>query len=159
HSVAHVVSCKFEANSAADNGGGVAFNGGSGEVTNCTFVDNYLRTGGSPAETGAGMYNNAAPTQITNCTFVSNNAAVTSGLGGGIYVVGSNPQIGNCIFWNNVDSGTSGSAQIRTAGGAVPAVQYCLVQGGYAGPGILSTDPHFMQPPDPDPDKGVYGDV
>jgi predicted outer membrane repeat protein len=148
----------FNGNSAGSDGGGMFnWNSSSPALTNVTFNGNSALVGGgmynyiSSNSTlsnvtfygntatylgGGGMYNDGSSPTLTNVTF-SNNSATT--FGGGMYNgAGSNPQIRNTIFWGN--TALSGGAQISDVS-STPIVNDSVVQGGYAGTNIITTDP------------------
>jgi len=160
----------FSGNSAASFGGGMANSSSSPTLTNVTFSGNW-RSGmynqfSSPTLTnvtfsgnwdggmqnhysspiltnvtfsgnwGGGMYNYYSNPMLTNVTFSGNSTATN---GGGMYNWDSNPQIRNTIFWGN--TATSDGSQIYNNSSSIPVVSDSVVQDGYAGTNIISTDP------------------
>ncbi|MDA9963162.1 DUF1565 domain-containing protein, partial [Opitutales bacterium] len=134
------------------NTGGVLFRGNGVNSTtfrNCVVrnnrAENYAGIG-SATVIGCLLYGN----QGTNNTAVlqachSINTLAYGNSGG---VLGNSWTVGavsggsavNCIFWNN--AGFNGQ-QIYSPQGAI---ENCIVQGGYTGPGNLSTDPKWENP-------------
>jgi parallel beta-helix repeat protein len=135
--------CLISENYAADWGGGVCrsfaeisnsviinnraeFSGGgiyvhSAAITNCLIVGNYPE--------GIDLSRNSTLVEITNCTIVENYA---QGLDMG------KPVFRNCIVAGNDEAGTN--VQIS---GVFANVEYCLVEGGFAGTGNIDDDPCF----------------
>ena len=64
--------------------------GSNGEMSNCTFIDNYAMYGGAVDWTGVNGF-------LNNCTFINNTAEN----GGAVYWYGIGGDIANCIFFNN----------------------------------------------------------
>jgi subtilisin family serine protease len=161
HSDATVINCRFVANSAIEDGGGM-FNGvGYPTVANCTFSGNFARLGG-------GMNTGDCDATLINCTFSANSAIVYGGGiafacddfptlinctfsgnsagddGGGIWNYDScGFSMTNCILWGNTDAGgTDETAQI--GGWYRRVVNYCCVQGWTGGgSGNIDSDPCF----------------
>jgi predicted outer membrane repeat protein len=159
---ATVINCRFVANSAIEDGGGM-FNGvGYPTVANCTFSGNFARLGGgmNTGDCDATLINctfsrNSAivngggiafacddfPTLI-NCTFTGNSAGSESG---GIWNYDSMGfSMTNCILWGNTDDGgMDESAQI--GGWYRRVVNYCCIQGWTGnGTGNINSDPCFV---------------
>ena len=144
------INCQFINNTSADQGGAVSV--GDTDFINCLFVGNQILQEGSD-----GGAINMGGGSITNCTFVNNT--VPAGRGAAVAAQSSNVTIRNSIFW--------GSNQIKgTCGGfgcnddndcfgdtcdfgdnlhidGTSDVQFCLVEGGIAGTGNISSDPQF----------------
>jgi maltose-binding protein MalE len=105
-----------------DNGGGMANDGSSPAVINCTFLGN------SAAGVGGGMYNHSSSPVVTKCTF-SGNAAES--VGGGMYNGGSSPVVTHCTF--------SGNSAVHQGGGmfnesaSAPEVTHCTFLSNLAG--------------------------
>jgi uncharacterized repeat protein (TIGR01451 family) len=118
-----VTNCTFSGNTA-NRGGGMYNNGiGSPTVTNCIFS-------GNTAEIGGGMCNNnGSSATVTNCTFSGNTA--NPGAGGGMFNNVAFPTLANCILW--------GDSSPEIFGG--DSVNYCDIQGGYAGTGNIDSNP------------------
>lgn len=126
----------FEECSAAPDGRGGALFTGAGSlagppnaiVTNCLFDQNT-------AWQGAGLWNTSGRLSVTNCTLVGNSAT-----NGGSAIYGESATISNSIIWGN---GPSPLDSIITA------VNYSVVQGGWAGAGSgnLNVDPQLLASP------------
>ncbi len=163
-----LTNCTFLGNRSQDGGGGIG-NEGSGNFTisGCTFSGNWSGSGGgifnisssSPSMTnctfsgnsaiiGGAIFNEGSSPIVMNCTFFGNTAAVPpTGGGGGMcnngdgFFTSSDPVVTNCIFWNN------SNGEILDYYSS-PTVNYCVIQGGYSGPGgahIFVADP-FLGP-------------
>ena len=118
----------FSNNSASTYGGGIEIDGGVPALTNVTF------SGNSAGSYGGGMLI-ASQTTLTNVTFSGNSA----NYGGGVFNYNYTWLfIRNTIFWGN--TATSDGAQIYIAIG-YPSVSNSVIEGGFAGTNILSTDP------------------
>ena len=82
-------------------GGGMLNIASSPTVTNCSFIENTARLGGS------GMHNDGSNPMVTNCQFIRNRSAGSDpmgrgGRGGGMNNVnGSNSTVINCSFFGN----------------------------------------------------------
>jgi predicted outer membrane repeat protein len=150
--------CVFRSNSCGRGGGAVRVNtDGSIVIANCAFLDNTA-TGGVTPEGGAALLSSVAGTLLVNCAFAGNSSdsggAVQSASlldivncsfannsspdGAGLRVGGNgDPVITNAIFWGN-----TGSDAI-VAPLADPTLNYCIYEGGWAGPGgnNLDADP------------------
>ena len=104
--------------------------------SNPTLINVSFSGNSATTQRGGGMHNYSSSPTLTNVTF-SNNLAAT--IGGGMFnEVGSNPQIRNTIFWGNTAPG--GGAQIYNSG-STPVVSDSVVQDGFAGTNIITTDP------------------
>ena len=148
----------FIGNSAGSDGGGMFnWNSSSPTLMNVTFSGNSAIVGGgmynyiasnpilinvtfngnsATSLRGGGMYNYQSSPTLTNVTFSGNSALTT---GGGMYnEAGSNPTVRNTIFWGNTAPG--GGAQIYNVSSS-PSISDSVVQGGYAGTNIITTDP------------------
>ena len=162
---ASLMRCTFIRNTASFTGGAIANNGSDGSVSHSTFLGNLAGSygggvsnasssptffssvfAGNSASNGGGMYNNDAGPSIVNSTFTGNAAA----FGGALSNSNSDlANVTNSILWGN-------------NGGAVfdyfsaPSIGQSLVEGGYAGEGIINGDPQFARAPDPGPD-GDWG--
>lgn len=148
------INCVFLGNTAVSGGGLYNFSNSAPALTNCLF------SGNSAGFAGGGMYNTGSTgATVVNCTFSQNTASGLTGGGGGIYIssVGS-LAMDNCILWGNNNAvGTDEVAQIRVAGGAVPVINNCCIQGwtgALGGSGNMGDDPLFV---DPDGDDNVAG--
>jgi hypothetical protein len=147
---------------AAAVGGGMTNDGGTPEVTRCTFFGNQAEiwgggmydytsssttshcifSGNTAGSDGGGMlingnYGGTDPT-VTHCTFSGNMADIS---GGAFQFLdsGYNPTIINCIFWGNLPP--------LTDEGPPPTIHYSIVEGGWSDPcavGVLNADPLFV---------------
>ena len=161
--------CTFVGNEAELGGGGLYSEGESPDVLDSVFVGN--RATGETQGWGGGIMNGYfSDALVANCVFARNEAH----LGGGVFdMVFSEPTIANCTFAENeapagaaienyLDvTGTISNCIVDGAGAAlidgVPLeVRYCLVRGGFAGPGNIDADPELASLPDPGLD-GVWG--
>jgi len=124
-----VTNATFSGNFGGLNGGGMENNFSNPTVTNVTFSDNTATT------YAGGMANTFSSPTLTNVTF-SNNSATT--YGGGMENWGSTPIIRNTIFWGNT---APNGAQIHDDSSGAASMSDSVVQGGYAGTNILTTDP------------------
>jgi len=142
------VNVEWSANSAQGDGGGALFFtstvAGQTLIQNNVFRDNRATLGGAVKLHATTLTKGDA--HFENCTFAFNASAQ----GGGIYVEqGFSPkptlELYNSILWRNV---AASSPQIR-GGGQFVRVEYCDVQGGFAGVGamnVTSVDPLFRNP-------------
>ena len=92
---------------------------------------------------GAGVW--AAGSLLNHGKLLVNNTIVNNhctSIGGGLYINGTSLSVVNSIFWGNTASNAS-SSQIRLANGGTVGVAYDDIQGGWAGTGIINTDPLF----------------
>jgi hypothetical protein len=121
-----VLDCTFSGNPGGPTVG--LSDGGIVTLTNCTFSGN---TG--PGWT-VGTWDTATVT-LTNCTFSSNLADWTVGASDT-----GNLTLTNCVLWNNSGENIFGT----------PSVNFCNVEGGFAGTGNLDVDPQFVDELGPD---------
>ena len=169
-------NCVFKNNLAIANGGGMYNSSSDTNITNCVFAENSSDLGGgglfnainsgvtcfnsvfannTSGGYGGGIINNGSNPIYINCTIASNNAALA---GDGMQNTGADPAIINCVLFNN---GTVGEAnkEINNLLGAIPALSYSVVDGGYLGcincpPNV--TDPLFLDTSNPAGADGVY---
>ncbi len=119
--------------SGSEQDGGLRINrGGEAIIAGNIFLNNIPdREGGAALRIGGEVQG----IHIYNCVFYGNGD-------GGISFPHERPiSIRNCIFWNN-----RGEEITRRAN-----VEYCVVEGGYDGRGIIDEDPGFV-----DPDAGDF---
>ncbi len=154
-----VLDCLFEGNSATNRGGGACLTDASGSIQRCEFKTNSAPFGGGLYYTassvstpgpelvnciidqnvssisGGGISCVDASPHITNCTIMDNTASAS---GGGVHCSESAgtcaPVLINCIVWDN------SNGEIVVAAGS-PAVTFCDVKGGFAGPDNKDCDP------------------
>jgi parallel beta-helix repeat protein/predicted outer membrane repeat protein len=116
------------------DGGGIYCMSSNPNIFSCIIYDNFSD------DDGGGIWCDASDPNIINCTLTKNEA---DDKGGGIYCKnGSDAEITNCILWD--DTATSG-AEIYTSSSS-PVVSYSDVEGGWAGPNNINTDPNFVDP-------------
>ncbi|NIP52253.1 MAG: hypothetical protein GWN76_02300 [candidate division Zixibacteria bacterium] len=132
---------------------------GTGEVGSSPTFINCLIAGNSTVpgsynggKNGGGVANKGADTDpvFINCTFTANTANWD---GGGMCTKdGAEATVINCIFWDNeVGSGYSNNAICDKDGGSTNVSYSDVNQPGYASdPNIISQDPNFANPDDPD---------
>ena len=89
------------------NDGAIFWNGNSGTIFNCSFIDNYAYRGGA-------IFWNGTDGTISNCRFVNNLA---DEYGGAIRWEGGNGSVSNCSFENNKI--TMNRPEINHNGGAI----------------------------------------
>ncbi|MHC5184281.1 MAG: right-handed parallel beta-helix repeat-containing protein [Planctomycetota bacterium] len=145
-----IVNCTFVGNAAGDESDTRSFEGGLGggvgvyslrklHITNCIFTDNTAYSGARSESYGGGFYDYANATTLSGCTFNGNAADY----GGAVY----GGSIANSILWGNT-AAVEGSEVYE-----VKSVDFCNVQGGYAGDGNIDLDPLFA-----DDDLGLTSD-
>ncbi len=155
--------CLFEGNTAGDNGG--ALHGESDSqltVDRCRFRQNESGGYGGAARltgdnlladlTGSEFWQNTSlqgggavsisgidqPVVVTNCSFLDNDAGSVNG--GSIRGYAADAQVYNSILWGSF------TTQIYTGTGSTIALQYCDIQGGASGAGVIDSDPLFVGP-------------
>jgi parallel beta-helix repeat protein len=132
-----ISNCKISGNTATYlNGGGIYLKQSSPEITNCLITGNT-----APNQNGGGIScgDHSSPV-VTNCTIADNTASNGFGEGGGGISCGngSSPPVKNCILWGNYPD------QILEQDGTAPTFNYCCIQGGHSGTGIVTSDPNFI---------------
>jgi len=133
-----VDNCVFENCQTDSIGGGVAFWGCSGIISNSLIINNNSMGYGG----GMGIIG-SSPT-VENCTFSGNSAYMGQAIS--IPWATSSPTIRNSIIWGN----NSPFSPIEQDPGASPVFEYCIIEGGYAGgSNIIDLDPQFA--------AGTYG--
>ena len=102
----------FDQNSTVNgNGGALAFfDGGTANITNCSFTNNRANSNAGASVSGGGIAvgfsNNATSYIFTNCTIDGNaTAGTTPGVGGGIYCVTRGLILRGCTITNNSTGG------------------------------------------------------
>ncbi|NNM25511.1 MAG: hypothetical protein HKO59_05930 [Phycisphaerales bacterium] len=154
-----VVRCVFTDNHASENGGAVYNQLGSPRFVDCVFRGNDANV------FGGGIYNLGSAPDIINCVFTANQA----GAGGGVNSLLGAPRILNCTFSGNeaffagaVRSSSNGSethttlrnciiwanasgdgTEVLALAGAIIAIDYSIVAGGWPGAGNRDEDPAF----------------
>jgi parallel beta-helix repeat protein/predicted outer membrane repeat protein len=131
-------------NSSSSLGGGLYCNNSSPSLYNCHITSNHANSGG-----GIRCYT-LSDAILTNCTISGNTA---SNNGGGVYCTTSSPTLTNSVIWGNIPEA------IYTSSGT-PNVNYCNVEGNWAGTGNIDSDPYFIDPDGPDnvPDTWIDND-
>ncbi|MBI4719270.1 MAG: right-handed parallel beta-helix repeat-containing protein [Planctomycetes bacterium] len=135
----------------AQQGGGIACNGSSGEILANRLEANSARSGGGIRLTNAAtrvlnnvIFENTAITggglqlDSSRASLVRNNTVrrnVATGGAGGAHCTGTAPVLSNMILWENGDN----------LGGTCTAV-HSTIQNGDPGPGNLTLDPRFEPP-------------
>lgn len=161
-----VTNCKIVRNQAIVGGG--VYIDRVGTVTHCFIAKNHA------LYDGGGIKNfspNAPPTDppvVSDCAIVANTS---DSAGGGVSCGGDQILIVNCTFNGNVaDSGCALSAPDVVAnciiwGNQEPQLSgisgdynYCIIEGGESGPGIIDADPLFVDPDGPDDIPGNLDD-
>lgn len=112
------------------SGAAIYVNHAIAEIVNCVI------TGNTGTFDGGGIYLIKSEGYITNCTIVRNST--TSNRFGSIYCVNSTAQILNNIIYNNGYA----SKEIYTYQ-SIADVNYCNVNGGYAGNDNIDVEPLF----------------
>lgn len=126
-----VVNCSFRNNYAENYGGAVFGNTSSSpHFYNTIFSENSVQTYGGAVFAGS-------PMQFVNCVFYSNQATSRGGAINGPEAP-NNVYLYNSIVWAN-KSGSN--PQLYNA-----IVGYSIVEGGYTGVSMLSSDPQFVDP-------------
>lgn len=139
---ADVYNCVFDANSArrtgtdsAAGGGAVTVNSFSARAAfyNCLFTNNSATTGGAITAFDTGILD------VYNCTFVGNDA---DALGGAIRRSAASAAViaNSSIFFGNIPA----ASQVAINGSGTDEVNYSLVEGGYAAPGVGNIDANPM---------------
>ena len=101
-------------------------------ITDCLVTNNSATNGG-------GVYQSGIPLLVSACTFSLNTA---SGSGGGIYDASNTVTLNDDILFN----GRGGEATDGPSSGASVTVNYCDVNGGFAGTGNFDKNPLFVNP-------------
>ncbi len=130
----------WEDNTIIDNwslfsGGGVYLKFGTGDnIERCVIAGNESQFGG-------GVYmENYAGVQVINCTIADNNAVEW---GGGLYIYNfCYPEIINSIIWGNT-ADTLDNLFVSYSDSV--CINYCDVEGGWAGMGNIDSDPLFAE--------------
>jgi predicted outer membrane repeat protein len=123
-----VISEAYGNGGGFDNGGGGLFiDGGSPQIRNCSFRNNFAFEGGA-------VTFRAAPslTRFSNCEFINNSC---SSFGGAVYFRGTNNTqvvFGNCRFVSN-EAGTLGGAVYSLNGAGYNWYMNCEFTGNTAG--------------------------
>jgi hypothetical protein len=142
-----LINVTFANNSTTGGDGGALYNDlvSTPVLTNVTFYSNTatmssIYNGGN----GGAIYNYATSNYtMTHVTFSGNRAvgydAGHPAHGGAMVTVSGNATVRNAIFWGNTPDQVYNDSGTTTVG-------YSVVQGGYPGPGIITTDPLLGAP-------------
>ena len=129
----------FDQNSTVNgNGGALAFfDGGTANITNCSFTNNRASSNAGASVAGGGIAvgfsNNATSYILTNCTIDGNaTTGTTPGVGGGIYCVTRGLILRGCTITNNTAGGGNDGGGIFTSPGTV-IEQGCIISNNTAG--------------------------
>lgn len=126
----HIRKCVLNGNSASQEGGAVFSQASSISIANCLVHDNTSEFfGGAVVSLQGEMI-------IVNCTFTNNSAGF---FGGAISRVAGAGLVGNCVLWQNTPD------QVADFRSDTEFVRNSCVQGGFAGPGNISTDPLLLR--------------
>ncbi len=125
---------RFIGNSASAGAGVATLTQAAATVTNSLFVDNSTQASGAAAASFSGFLT------LSGCTITENSSAL---FGGGLHaeIPFGSVLASGCILWDN-DASTPPTAQVS---GPVVVVD-SIVDGGFPGPGNLSSDPLFTNP-------------
>lgn len=149
----------------AYGGGGILVHTSSPVISNCVFagnngwngagiyvfassanplITNCIIHGNSSTDIGGGIFNgfNSGAT-IQNCT-IAGNSSVGQGAGMYNFLLGQ-PTVSNTLIWGNTGAAPAGIHN----NSSTPTVLYSLVQGGYAGTGVVDQDPVLANQADP----------
>ncbi|MDY7110142.1 MAG: right-handed parallel beta-helix repeat-containing protein [Planctomycetota bacterium] len=137
--------------------GGGGINSWTSYIYNQTFatIRNNL-IAHNTATDGGGLYCRYDRAVITNNVIAYNSA----NSGGGMYVLNfpaQAPQVANSILWENTASNGPQVHLYADTGSAV-SINYCDVEGGWAGTGNIDADPAFVDPDGEDDQPGTDDD-
>lgn len=164
--------CLFR-NNTAPSGGAVHMDASGVTFNKCVFE-------GNTAQMGSVYFhqNGGAGAVFQNCVMANNSTTSASARGGAIYTkqTGSSATLKNCTLYGCATASAAGSTTfcadtsssisventiayhaigtaqpaIATAAGGAVSLSYVLVEGGYTGTGVISSDPKFKDTADPD---------
>ena len=118
-------NCTLTDNSASGYGGAIYNYFASPAFRNCTIAYNSAYNGGA-------VYNSSGTPAMISCTIV-NNATSSTFSSGAIYNYAPGAVLNSCILWGN-----TGTAEVA---GTVLSASTCIIQGGYSGTAILTSNP------------------
>ncbi|MEQ8768745.1 MAG: thrombospondin type 3 repeat-containing protein [Planctomycetota bacterium] len=134
-----VLECTILDNDARGEGGGLYAYGT--RIESCLIADNTCRYRGG----GVNLREYSGdPALLIGCTIVDNTSEVS---GGGVALQYGENQVASSIVWGNA---ASFDPQIYRYYGVTGDVSHSNVEGGFAGPGNLATDPLFADPANDD---------
>jgi flagellar hook capping protein FlgD len=152
-------------NGRKTEGAGIYFSESAGTILNCRIVSNVAIGQG-----GGGVYiEKSSSPQFWNTIFLSNSTSGVGVVGGALYVKGaSQPTFHNCLFTSNSgydatvlymdgvgtsatfrnsivygNTGGTSNQRLQSVNSSVLSVNYCDVEGGFAGTGNINTNPIF----------------
>jgi len=127
----------FDGNNANRRGGGFLVEVSNLSLTNVTFNGNTSLDGAADPKGGGGMMMLDSTVTLNNATFSGNDSQVTGGdaIRSASAVSTSVLTITNSIFWGDTDD------EILDDGSGTVTVFDSVVEGGYTGTNILTTDP------------------
>ena len=123
-------------NRSGNIGGGISFD----FDTYDNLFNNNILINNRSVDCGGGIHWNGSNLEINNCVIYGN----LSGLGGGLYTTRGRTRVTNTIFW--ADTATTAGVEIFQSLNSSLNVNYCGIQGGWAGEGNLAVDPLFRDP-------------
>ncbi len=132
------ISSEFIHNTATSKGGALYLYGPDVDLHNIVMAWNIS------GDQGGAIYGEGAGIDLRNSTIVENKAVGTTTPGGaGVYVAGTLIAY-NSVLWNNRDEGGSAAtSQIAIVNPVNAFVEYCCINGGWAGPGNTANSPQF----------------
>jgi uncharacterized repeat protein (TIGR01451 family) len=125
----HIANSAFTGNSATSP---TSFAGALLNNSGTMTIANSRITGNSAGNRAGALYSQGGSLTVSNSTIAGNNAPTD----GGITIASGTATLVNSILWGNSSGGTLTGA----------TVSYSIVQGGFAGTGILNVDPLFVAP-------------
>lgn len=143
-------NCRFTRNVARQRGGAVYANQGLLDVEdvprtrfqNCVFFDNLAMVGGAAFVGDPAGVIASGKVAFSGCTFVGNGALLNGGAIGTLATTtAALVDVHNSIIWGNRSVGevSLGGAPVHFRN-----IGWSIVEGGWAGPGVLDVDPLFV---------------
>ena len=137
----------FLNNAASDQGGGLYTKSSNALITNSLFVANTLYY---DTVSGTAIYSDSGSETIVQCVFIGNVNRENNSEGSAYSSIGTNSHVQNSILWSN------GGFTLGIGNEGQFSVSHSVIQGGYPGDSILSSNPLFVREPSPGPD-GTWG--